>query len=280
MQRPVRLRFAQARSALLAGAVLLASLLGTPASAQTRVVTDDAGHQVTIPITPRRIVSLRDEDITAPLMELGANLVATVGVTSPQVNGGRPFVRGAFQSLDFRFEQSPVTFVGIGNNFDIEAVASAKPDLIFAPTNAAARREQLMAIAPTVMINVGYAAGNTPLERYRRLAEYSGRMERFRSAEHLPQLQGDFLVSIMRWGFAPGTPAEMRAQMDKSLPAEWRDFLHAPKNRQWLFIDLDMSRTTTFATARWVLDWLMANVVMREYAPLPATQRNTPVRQE
>lgn len=329
-------------------ALLLVSALSAGAAfAQTRIVTDDAGNQVTIPATPRRIVALRDEDITAPLMEVGANVVATVGVVSPQVNGGRPFVRGAYQALDFRFEHSPIAFVGVGNNFDIEAVAAAKPDLIFAPTSAASRRDQLMAIAPTVLINVGYAPGNTPLARYRRLADFSGHTERYQqleaafrerladykaiavsqlgdaakvtlslisfdngtvltgwrhfwmltamidelgfsypaatarlsadrltlSAEHLPQLQGDFLVSIMRWGFAPGTPAEMRAQMDKSLPAEWSDFLHAPKNRQWLFIDLDMSRTGTFATARWVLDWLMANVVMRDYAPLPAQVR-------
>lgn len=41
------------------------------AAPQTQQFTDDTGRTVTVPLHPKRIVSLHDLDITIPLIELG-----------------------------------------------------------------------------------------------------------------------------------------------------------------------------------------------------------------
>lgn len=342
---------------VLAGvAVALAiAAWAAPAEAQlveTRVVTDSLGNTVTIPAHPLRIVALRPEDLTAPLIELGANVVGTVGNVSPSVNGGQPYVQGAYQMLDFRLENSDITFIGTGNNFDLEAIAALQPDLILGSHLHVDRREQLMAIAPTLLIWSGWDPDNTPVEVYRRLADYSDRMDRFLeleaifqerlavartlvtermgdpsrvsvailsfdnqtmlttwrhywmltamldeigfayppaigsgalvspvtgregdriylSAEQLPQLQADFLISI--GGLAPGTIADITGRLDAAFGGpEWKNFLHATQNRQWIFMDAGPARAATFASARWVLDWIVTNMVAREFVPLAA----------
>ncbi|MCW5715770.1 MAG: ABC transporter substrate-binding protein [Bauldia sp.] len=337
--------------AALAAALAVAAVPagGQPAPVETRMVTDDLGNEVAIPVRPLRIVALRPEDLTAPLIELGANVVGTVGNVNPAVNGGEPYVQGAYQLLDFRLENSGITFVGTGNNFDIEAIAALQPDLILGSHLHADRRDQLMAIAPTVLIWSGWDDGNTPLEVYRRIADYAGRMDRFAelqaifnerlavaqalvaeripdpssvtvtilafdnvtmltvwrhywmltamldaigfaypeivetetltspvtgrggdrvylSAEQLPALDGDFLISI--GGLAPGTIADVSARLDAAFGGpEWKTFLHPTQNRQWLFLDSGPARAATFASARWMLDWIVANFVAREFVP-------------
>lgn len=325
------------------------AVLGTqPAFAQaTRTVTDDTGREVVIPVDPQRIVSLRGEQITAPLIELGASLVGAGGSVSPSVNGGQPYVRGAFDILDFRFETSNVAFVGTDGAFDVEAIAGLRPDLIIAPAVADVtdRLPQLEAIAPTVLLifatnDPRLTDANTSLDRYRRVADWSGRLDRFleletvfaerlaryraivqatigdpanvvvshidnhgvgtyqvlrhydmltemidalgfsypaivaeaagpnvaMSAELLPQLQTDFLISTYRSSNENDYPAAIRARFDETLPG-WQEFVHAAKYGQHIFIDREQMRTATFASARYVLDFLMANIVLRPFVP-------------
>lgn len=345
---------ASARAAVVAAIFLLVATPPTIAQqpqTETRVVIDDLGNEVTIPLRPLRIVSLRSEDLTAPLIELGANVVGTVGNVNPAINGGEPYVQGAYQLLDFRLENSGITLVGTGNNFDIEAIAALQPDLIIGSHLHVDRREQLMSIAPTVLVWSGWDEGNTPLEVYRRIADYADRTDRFAeleatfmerlavakalvaeripdpsevtvtilsfdnvtmltawrhywmltamldeigfdypeivetgtltspvtgrggdrvylSAEQLPALDGDFLISI--GGLAPGTMADVSARLDAAFGGpEWKTFLHPTQNRQWLFLDSGPARAATFASARWILDWIVSNVVAREFVPRP-----------
>lgn len=335
-------------------AIALAVLSALPAAAQDapamRTVVDSLGNTVVIPVRPLRIVALRPEDLTAPLIELGAPVVGTVGNVSPAINGGQPYVQGAYQMLDFRLETSDITFVGTGNDFDIEAIAALQPDLIIGSHLHVDRREQLMAIAPTVLLWSGWDEANTPLDVYRRIADYSGRMDRFLelegiyrerlataralladripdpstvkvailsfdnvtmltawrhywmltmvldelgfsypevvetgtlvspvtgrsgdrvylSAEQLPALNADFLVSI--GGLSPGTIADIGTRLDAALGGpEWKTFLHPTQNRQWVFLDAGPARAATFASARWVLDWVVTTFVAREFVPL------------
>ncbi|MCW5715766.1 MAG: ABC transporter substrate-binding protein [Bauldia sp.] len=337
------------RGLLLALGSIVAVMSVQPAFGQAmRTVTDDTGREVAIPVDPQRIVSLRGEQITAPLLELGANLVGAGGVVSPAINGGQPYVRGAFDILDFRFEASTIAFVGGDNDFDIEAIAALRPDLIIAPAVAAAtdRLPQLEAIAPTVLLifatnDPRLTGGNTSLERYRRVADWAGRLEQFNaleaafadrlaryrtiveatlgdparvvvshidnhgvgtyqvlrhydmltemidalgfaypaivaeatgpsvamSAELLPQLQTDFLISTFRSASENDYPDAIRARFDETLPG-WQEFVHAAKYGQHIFIDREQMRTATFASARYVLDFLMANIVLRPFTAL------------
>lgn len=335
---------------LLALGSIVAVMSVQPAFAQAmRTVTDDTGREVVIPVDPQRIVSLRGEQITAPLLELGANLVASDGNVNANVNGGRPYVRGAFDILDFRFETSAITWVGDPNNFDIEAIAAAQPDLIIAPAVPATtdRLAQLEAIAPAVLLvfasnDPRLTGDNSSLDRYQRIADWAGRLDRFNelralfteriertraviaetigdpaaivvahldkyggpnfqsqrhydmltevidligfsypqivaevagpslslSAELLPQLQSDFLVST--YSTLPNDSiAGMRQRLEDAAPG-WQQFLHATQNNQWFFIDRELMRPTTFASARYVLDVLMANIVTRAFVPLPS----------
>lgn len=316
-----------------------------------RTVIDDAGFEVSIPVQPQRIISLRGELIAAPLLELGAPLVGAGGISNEAVNGGAPYIRGAFDILDFRFENSPtVAYLGTDSEFDIEAIVAAQPDLIIAPAIARAldRRDQLMAVAPTVFVNQDSAGGpdNSPFTHYQRIADFAGmldrynelrtafdeRLERYRviladqipdpsevtvaivgfdngtilqtsrysdmlstmidalgfsyppivqpltgtdresltiSAEQLTELQSDFLISTVRWGFQAGSQRDKTAAMDAILPG-WQQFLHATRNNQWIFLDQEQSRAVTFASARYTLDFLMTNIVLRPFVPLAA----------
>lgn len=338
-----------------------ATLLAGPSFAQdaaTRVVTDDLGYEVTIPADPQRIVVLNYQ-IASPLIELGANVIGSGGMTNPRVNGGEPYIRGAYHALDFRFENSEIVYLGADRDFDVEAVAAAQPDLIFINTIAdvVARRDQLTAIAPTVFIDITGAAG-TALERYGRIADFAGqcgavscterynelsaafedRLDKARgiiadtlgdpsniivaflnnvsgnfqtrrhegvltevidalgfsypaivaeapmvdgntpgaavdfnlAPETLPDvMQSDFIVTITRANSSGQTVRETRARFEELFPG-WKEFIHAPHNNQQLFIDGEQMEAATFASARYVLDFLMGNIVQRDFVPLNA----------
>lgn len=143
---------------------------------ETRLFTDDLGNEVEIPVRPQRIVSLRGEQFTAPLIELGAPLVGSSGLTNPDVNRGRPFVRGAYDLFGFDFEGSGVAWVGSPGEPDLEAIAALEPDLIFITDWQADLRDRLDVIAPTVVIGIW---SNPMLERYRKIADAAGRLDAF-----------------------------------------------------------------------------------------------------
>lgn len=341
MHRPHGLRLPYRAVLFLLGLTL--ALAWGPAQAQEmRTVVDDLGNEVTIPVQPQRIVALRGDQLTSPLLELGAAVVASTGIVSPLINGGQPYVRGAYDILDFRFEAGEVAFVGGEFELDLEAIAAARPDVIFAAQNQADYLDRLRAIAPTVVINFISSDTNTSLMRYRRIADFAGRLPEFErmdamfaerlaryravladqigdpadvivgvigfndlttltlfrglyfitemlrelgfsepallagvttsstvlSFEALPQLETDFLITIGQWGIEGGTYRAVAERFEAALPG-WDQFMHATRTNQWLFIDLEQARPTTFASARYVLDFLMANIALRPFEPRP-----------
>ncbi|MDZ7322609.1 iron-siderophore ABC transporter substrate-binding protein [Kosakonia sacchari] len=149
-------------------------LVGLSASAAepTQVFTDDLGRVVTVPLHPKRIVSLHDLDITIPLIELGVPPVASHGRTRPD---GTHVLRSSGMLTGVDFDNSAITFIGSAD-IDIEAVAAAKPDLIITEPSRNTPVEQLAKIAPTVSID--HLEGGAP-EIYRKLAQLTGTQARF-----------------------------------------------------------------------------------------------------
>tara|TARA_R100000365_G_C2745044_1_gene73791 strand:+ start:2328 stop:3350 length:1023 start_codon:yes stop_codon:yes gene_type:complete len=159
----------------VAALVMVAGLSSFSALAQeTRLFVDDMGHEVEVPVDPQRIVSLRGEQITSPLLELGAALVGSSGRVDPGVNNGDPYVRGAYDALGFRFENSDIAWVGDPNEYDLEAIAIAEPDLILLSEGGVDSYEQLSLIAPAVVI-AGWE--EDLLARYRKIADVAGKLD-------------------------------------------------------------------------------------------------------
>ncbi|EBA13659.1 putative iron compound-binding protein of ABC transporter family [Roseobacter sp. CCS2] len=143
-----------------------------------RTYVDDLGTSVEIPVQPQRIVSLRGEQFTAPLWELGAPIVGSSGRTDDVINNGEPYVRGAFDLFNLTFENSGITWIGSPNNPDFEAIVALQPDLILIPHWQEDIQDQLSQIAPTVVIAI---QPNPMLERYRKVADVAGMLDRFES---------------------------------------------------------------------------------------------------
>lgn len=150
--------------------------VGMAMATETRSFTDDLGHVIQIPVKPQRIVALRGEQFSAPLIELGAPLVGSSGRVDAGLNNGEPYVRGAYDALDFRFEDSGVTWVGSPNGYDFEQIAALNPDLIIIPDWDQDNYDKLSAIAPTAAIQVW---GQGMLVRYRKVADLAGRLPEF-----------------------------------------------------------------------------------------------------
>lgn len=168
------------RFSLLAVFLVAMVSLAMPAVAQTRQITDDADRSVEIPLDPQRIVALRGESITTPLLELGANLVGAAGRVDEGVYGGNPYVRGGVDVLDFRFEGSGIEWVGSPNGFDLEAIAAVTPDLILIAPHQIDSIDQLSMIAPTVVVDTS-GTRRSLLERYRFLADITNNLDLFES---------------------------------------------------------------------------------------------------
>jgi len=156
--------------------IALITLNSTVSAQPTRLFVDGQGHEVQIPVQARRIVSLRGEQFTTPLIELGAPVVGSTGLIKEGVNGGKPFIRGAYDLFYTTFENADISFVGNPAQPDIEAIAALKPDLILVPDFAANSYQQLSAVAPTVVINIW---SNNAEERYRRIADAVGLLPAF-----------------------------------------------------------------------------------------------------
>ncbi|MEM6428406.1 MAG: ABC transporter substrate-binding protein [Deinococcota bacterium] len=143
---------------------------------ETRQYTDDLGRTVEIPVIPQRIVSVRGEQFTAPLWELGANIVASSGRAREGVNDGEPFPRGAYDLFNVDFRNSGLIWVGSPNEPDFEAIIAAEPDLIFIPDWQEDLLPQFEVIAPTVVIAIH---SQPAMERYRKIADAAGMSNEF-----------------------------------------------------------------------------------------------------
>ncbi|WP_175497605.1 ABC transporter substrate-binding protein [Roseivivax halotolerans] len=135
-------------------AVALVVTLATPALAQ------DCGeglrafehHLETscIPEDPQRIASLRGDQITTPLLDIGAPIALTV---MNRMEDGTTYIRGAADIFRQQFiEASGVEYFSDRATIDVEALAAEQPDLIIGRIWNEEIYDQLKAIAPTVII--------------------------------------------------------------------------------------------------------------------------------
>ena len=79
------------------------------AAEPTQTFTDDLNRKVTVPLHPKRIVSLHDLDITIPLIELGVPPVASHGRTRPD---GSHFLRASGMLTGVDFDNADIKFIG------------------------------------------------------------------------------------------------------------------------------------------------------------------------
>ncbi|MCW5718173.1 MAG: ABC transporter substrate-binding protein [Bauldia sp.] len=165
-------------AALVATGVAALPAMAQPATTETRVFVDDAGREVTIPVSPQRIVTLDAESIFPSLLELGVNVVGTIGRVNPAIFGGERYIPSVYDLFEFRWQNTDIAFVGTQGEFDIEAVAAARPDLILGRTSDLPRIGQLEAIAPTVLLSQTRVEG-VAIEKYRQLADIVGMTDRF-----------------------------------------------------------------------------------------------------
>lgn len=130
-----------------------------------------------IPIKPQRIVSLRGEQFTAPLWELGAPVVGSTGINrNKNINEGKPYPRGAYDLFDVTFEDDGIEYLGNPNQPDFEKIAALKPDLILVPNWNVKWYDQLSAIAPTVSVEIW---GQPFEQRYQMIADAAGKLDEF-----------------------------------------------------------------------------------------------------
>lgn len=79
------------------------AISGAAWALDTRTVTDDLGRVIEIPADPQRIVSLDDNSITLPLIDLGVDLYGSAGRIS---EAGTPFVRGLLDTEEINVAAS------------------------------------------------------------------------------------------------------------------------------------------------------------------------------
>ncbi|GGA42755.1 ABC transporter substrate-binding protein [Pelagibacterium lentulum] len=188
---------------------------------ETRSFVDDQGHEVEIPVDPQRIVSLRGEQTTAPLVELGANLVGSTGRIIEGVNNGLPHVRGAYDALDYRMEEHGVGWVGHPTEPDMEAIAALEPDLIIATDVWQANYDHLAIIAPTVIFNVWE---QDMLELYRKVADVSGRLDVYE--EMLRNYDARIERGISLLSDTIGDPKDVSIAIASAYPADGQILIH------------------------------------------------------
>lgn len=112
--------------ALLPAAAFLFGIATAQAEETSRSFTDDLGRSVSIPATPKRIVTLHDIDLTIPLIDLG---VTPVGNQGRMGADGRPYLRSSAILTGVDFDNSDIAYIG-SINADLEAIIALKPDLI------------------------------------------------------------------------------------------------------------------------------------------------------
>lgn len=115
-----------------------------------RHYSDQFGNDLQVPVRAERIVALHDISLTLPLLELGANVVGSLG---RQDGSSKPYLRGVTDLLGVDFDNSDIAFVGTWNQADAEAIAALEPDLILALKGCKSdSHDHLNKIAPVVVL--------------------------------------------------------------------------------------------------------------------------------
>lgn len=124
---------------------------------ETRIVTDHSGAEVTIPVDPQRIVLLHDWSATVMAHELGDNLIGSSGRVDKD---GSTYIRSGRELYGLTFDK--IAMASIHGMLNLERISAL---------------DQLALIAPTVMFDP--MNGRPPMDNYRELAEWIGRMQAF-----------------------------------------------------------------------------------------------------
>ena len=130
-------------------AVVLTSATSLALAEESRTVTDDLGRTVEIPASPERIISLDDNSITLPLVDMGVALYGSAGRIKED---GTAFVRGLEETYGMSIAAGDLAFMGNQWELDIETIAAAEPDFIIAGAYQSEMAEQLAALAPTYFV--------------------------------------------------------------------------------------------------------------------------------
>ncbi|MBL1420536.1 MAG: ABC transporter substrate-binding protein [Alphaproteobacteria bacterium] len=167
-----------------------------------------ADGDICIPNSPQRIVTLNDQLLALPLIELGAPLVGTAGRIA---SDGSFYMRGGMDTLGVDFSNSKIEFVGKFNALDLELIVGLKPDLIIGGTyNDEAVLDQLSQIAPVVKIdNTGLGLIGT----LKALADITGTSENFEAR------YANYVSKIERLKNAIGNPEDISVTLTFMFPA-------------------------------------------------------------
>lgn len=191
---------------LLAATAILGGLLAGPALAQETRPFEAGNGTVEVPAKPLRIVSLHDLSITLPLIEFGAT-AQVVGSHGRLEEDNIPYIRGAKELYETSFDNTPIKFLGVFNEIDLELIAGVEPDLIIGRLgNDDALLANLEKMAPTVLLDqdklgffgsmqaVADLAGVRP-EYDRQLVRYQAEIAEFK---RLVPNAADISVSILQ----------------------------------------------------------------------------------
>ncbi|MEM8787898.1 MAG: ABC transporter substrate-binding protein [Pseudomonadota bacterium] len=192
----------------LALAAAIAAFAIQPAAAQgcgdgQRLFTHDAG-ETCIPADPQRIVSFDSQWIGAPLHEIGAPVVGSVGYVTEGRNDGRPYMRSLQEIAGLNFGDGGITFIGNWRSPDFEVIAGLTPDLIIILDASIDILDQLSAIAPTVVI----AESQPWLDTYRQVADAAGRSDAYEA--QLPLYQAELARARAIAAARLGDPANVQ----------------------------------------------------------------------
>lgn len=131
--------------------ILFAALMAASSVlANERVVTDDTGRTITIPIPPQRIVVMHEPLLGLPLIDLGIQPVGSYG----RSDDGSFVTRLDF--IDSVFGEGLPKPKGIGafGQVDLEKLHALEPDLIISTELDAGKADQLSTVAPVYLQNV------------------------------------------------------------------------------------------------------------------------------
>lgn len=136
--------------AIVLGAVLLPMpTLALECGADQRPFVH-AARETCIPVSPKRIITLRADSIATPLIDIGAPVIGTI---FQQAGDGSIWVRGA-QDIFGKAYVDSLNLVSVGNAGvpNMEQIATLDPDLIILTDWETDALAQAQALAPTIVI--------------------------------------------------------------------------------------------------------------------------------
>lgn len=132
---------------------VLLALLPEWGIAQTRLLQDDVGRQVRVPVKPKRVVVTHDPLLGVPIMDFGGVVIGSYGRNSR----GKMYSAVDFMETVLGEDHGITPPVGVGpaGQIDLERIQALQPDLIIGTEYNLADADRLQAVAPTYLQNIG-----------------------------------------------------------------------------------------------------------------------------